>query len=329
MAAKILHQYCILVLSIALVSCGGGKSSATVVPPTGTLVTGLQIPSFPHQIDVYSTPAATRAIVFLHGATGHNYSFAFDLGLNLNGNTTPPTPATVNWPWLDANKVLAVFPQGQALDGYPLATTWSNHVMDSGVNDLAFLQALAAYIKSAYPNITRIYLAGHSNGGMMANRFWCESPGTFDGYVAMSGPASGYYLNALTPCTPSTFKPYYGIVGGQDSILQVPQNGGLTGATWTIDPVLFPVNGTTMLDGTLIGERWQQSNTRLPLCGSSGVAFGPPVSVGDSDIWSNCSGLLKLQEVLPSEHYVISLQLYSGSQLIDLIADFINVINVP
>lgn len=310
-------------LASMLVSCGGGGSSAPA--PTDTLVPHLTLPSFPHDIEIYNPKtAATKAVVFLHGGGGRNYLFANDLGLNFR-SSAPTSNADINWAWLNANKILAVFPQGQAILARPNAYTWDNHSMVSGQNDMAFLQALATYIRTTY-GISNIYLAGHSNGGMMVNRIWCESPGMFKGYVSMSGPASDYYLS--TPCAPGASPPpYYGIVGELDSVLQVA--GNWDKQTWTIDPTLASTSGPAMPDPVLIGEWWQQSTFRVPqMCAEPiiiGVGVGGYVSDGKSYIWTNCSGHLKLQEVLSSEHYVSSLQFYSGSQMIDLIAGFINV----
>lgn len=292
-----------------------------IIPTGNTLVANLTLPSFPHKIDIYSTSVATKAIVFLHGGGGRNYEFAHDMGLNLN--SSPPTPANINWNWINTNKILAVFPQGQAISSHPTAYTWSNHVMTSGVDDVAFLKSLAAYITSQY-GIYDIYLVGHSNGGMMVNRFWCESPATFKAYVSMSGPASAYYLNALTPCDPSTVKPYYGIVGEMDQVLQIPKYGGGS-QEWVIDPFLAMTSGAAMPDPTLIGEWWQQTNIRGPrMCGEVPSPAGY-VTDGRSNTWSSCNGHLKLQEVLLSGHSVPELEQYSGKKMIDLISSFINV----
>lgn len=327
MTTKIFQQIFIFILPIILVSCGGGSKESgigggTPVASTGTLVTNLKLPgtSFPHQIDFYSTSMATKAIVFLHGGGGRNYQFAYDLGLNLS--SFPPISTKINWDWINTNKILAVFPQGQAIPSQPLAYTWSNHSMVSGTDDVAFLKALAAYITSQY-GISDIYLVGHSNGGMMVNRVWCESPATFKAYVSISGPASSYYLHSLTPCSPSTIKPYYGIVGELDQVLQVPKYGW-SSQLWEIEPKLQEESGLAMPNPTLIGEWWQQVNTRIPLmCSEIPNATGY-VTDGRSNTWTNCDGHLKLQEVLLSDHSVFELEQYSGKKMIDLIAGFVN-----
>jgi polyhydroxybutyrate depolymerase len=312
-------QVCFTLLLLAFVlSCGGGNSSSSTASPEGTtLVKNLTLPGFPHQIEIYSTTSADKAVVFLHGGGELNYEFAYKLGLNLINKQ--PTNNSINWDWLIANKIIAVFPQGQAISSNPSAYTWSNHVMDSGVDDMAFLQALATYIKAQY-GISNIYLAGHSNGGMMANRAWCEAPDTFNAYISLSGPASDYYL--ATPCSPATIKPYCGITGGHDHLLQVLLYGW-TNRIWKISDPFILDSGSAMLDPTLIGEWYQQVTTRGPMMCNEVPVLANGVTVGGVETWDNCNGKLRLQEVLNGEHTMDSLQTASGQNMRDLIMSFI------
>lgn len=284
--------------------------------PQVTLESNVTLPGFPHEIDFYHTSVANKVVVFLHGGGGQKYGVAFSLGLNLIN--APPTAASVNWGWLNQNMILAVFPQGQTI--YRSAYTWNNHYMDSGQDDVAFLKTLADYIRARY-GVTDIYLAGHSNGGMMANRIWCEAPDTFKGYISMAGPASGYYLSASTPCAPSVAKPYYGIVGEQDNVLQV--TGNWAAPTWQSNPLLTT---PAHVDTTLIGE-WSQHITRSGLMCNESPSLAGNVSDGAVETWRNCNGRLKLQHVLLGGHSIESLEMQSGHKMVDLIASFIGEVN--
>jgi polyhydroxybutyrate depolymerase len=282
------------------------------------LESDLQLTGFPHQIDIYSTSIANKAVIFLHGGGGTKEYIASDLGLvTLVGD--PPTSATINWDWINTNKILVALPQGQAVSSNPTAYTWSNHVMDSGVDDMAFLQALATYIKAQY-GISDIYLAGHSNGGMMANRIWCEAPENFKAYISLSGPASSYYLAPSTPCTPSTVKPYYGIVGGQDTELRVA--GNWDQSMWLMDPTYAYL--PAFVNIALIGEWTQQVMTRGPLMCNEVPRLADGVTVNGVETWNNCNGNLKLQEVLNGDHDIPALEAASGQKMRDLIMSFIN-----
>ncbi len=292
-------------------------------------------------------------MIFLHGGGGTNFGMENDLGLN--DNDAPPNSSDINFGWLTDNQIIAVFPQGQ---GLIVGGTWNNWVMDSGQDDVAMLQALATYVKSTY-GVGSVYLVGHSNGGMMANRMWCESPGTFDGYVALAGPPSTHYQT--TACAPSTKKPYYGIIGAQDTVLcdnssATTDAGGSTNplsscdtstfqasATWTINPNY--INGSSaFINPNLINEYQQQASRAKLMCGETTLTLDAADSNSLNTVWSNCSGTIMLQEVLNANHPLsyshglcsagegdnCSLEVASGNGapggtgLLGLIANFLN-----
>ena len=284
---------------------GGPRSLQTV-----------KLPDFPHSIDVYAVDGADRAFVMLHGGGGNNRLSANDLGLN--ATTDAPTQDSVDWAWLSAHRVVAVFPQGQSLASAPNAFTWSNRVMDSGQDDIAFLQALAQYIRKQF-QVSKVYLIGHSNGGMMANRMWCESPATFDAYAAISGPASSDYLDASTPCAPDVVQPYFGIIGDMDNVLQVPGNWEAT--TWEINATLEVLGAAAFVNPVLIGEWHQQQARTQTMCGET-LALSDAVSDGSVETWSSCGARLKLQRVLQGGHPIATLEAAAGYRMLDVLFDF-------
>jgi len=285
------------------VAKSGGANSASEL-------FSITLPGFPHQIDFYNPVGATKALVFLHGAIGRNYIVAFDLGINLAIN--PPAMDTVNWTWLENEKVLAVFPQGQAISG--IVTTWSNNVMDSGQDDVAFLQTLAAYIKHQF-NTNEIYLGGFSMGGVMTNRMWCESPETFNGYIAVAGPPSAYYLS--NPCKPSIFQPYLGIIGGLDPVLQT--EGNWNEPIWSISPIL--TNGPGFINPDIINE-WESYQYRVQLACGEFPIDSDKISNGATEIWRNCGERYELQYALFGSHSIKSLEQETGSKIIDQTINF-------
>lgn len=307
-----------------LAACGGsgGTTTAEPGPVTGTgdrLLTAQRIAGFPHDIDIYAPEGATRAVVILHGGLGRNYSIAATLGLNLNvvsGNPNPPTATTVDWAWLRANKIIAVFPQGQAAPGTVDATTWNNHAMDSGQNDVAFLQQLAAYLRSSF-GVARVGLAGHSMGGTMTNRMWCESPATFDAYVAMAGPASAYYLGTGTPCQPSAVARYMGIIGSADTVMQ---DADWTAQRWTIAPILSGTPG--FVEPDVIGE-WVQHGRRAALrCGETPV-LETKTSANTTETWTACGGAIVQNRVLGANHGIDQMERVRNRRMVDDIAAFV------
>lgn len=289
--------------SLLKVAKSGGSNSASEL-------FSITLPGFPHQIDFYNPVGATKALVFLHGGAGRSYIVAFDLGINLEIN--PPAMDTVDWTWLENEKVLAVFPQGQSITNY--ATTWNNHVSDSGQDDVSFLQILAHYIKVQF-NINEIYLGGYSSGGHMTNRMWCESPETFNGYIAVAGPPSAYYLS--NPCKPSIFQPYLGIVGGMDSVLQT--EGNWNELIWSTLPIL--VIGTSSVDPDMINE-WISYQYRVQLaCGESPID-SDKTNDGSTEIWRNCGERYELQYALLGTHSLKSLENETGLKIIGHFVNF-------
>jgi polyhydroxybutyrate depolymerase len=151
---------------------------------------GLTLMGFPHTFDVFAPSAPSQGLVFLHGGGGTKEGLEASLNVTLD--------------WAETHGVLLAFPQGQSLQtcvSPPCkAYTWSNYVMDSGQDDVAFLDALALYLynttAAAFPALplgARLSLAGHSNGAMMANRVWCETgDATFDNFFSFEGPPSSY-----------------------------------------------------------------------------------------------------------------------------------------
>jgi polyhydroxybutyrate depolymerase len=183
---------------------------------------------------------------------------------------------------------------------------------------VAFLNELAAYLRSRF-GISDVYLMGHSNGAMMTNRMWCESADAFDGYVAIAGPASEYYLNSATPCEPSVMKPYLGIVGSDDNVIGARNNW--EAETWEINPLLALVSAAAFVDPGLMGE-WTQTVTRSEaMCGET-LKLADAVVDGATDTWSACDSKLMLQRVNGGGHPIRTLEQAAGIRVRDVVSDF-------
>lgn len=282
----------VLALLASVVSCGKGEDSSDPVAPapaTVSVKSNQTISGFPHAIDFYISSNAQYAMIFLHGGGGKKEGFANNLGIKNDSTTSNYDASASGQEWLINNKVMAVFPQGQYVAGAPLATTWNNYVMDSGVDDVAFLQALVAAIQadSSLPRVTKYYLVGHSNGGMMTNRMWCESPNTFAAFGSLAGPPS-FHLGSggAHPCSPSVVKPYIGVVGNSDTALQTTGNMGAS--TWT----LSNYNGSSpaWVTSTVLNDLLYFFSRVTAKC--DGTPSGPTVS-GQLSTYTGCSNALK------------------------------------
>ncbi len=316
-------------LALAVVGCSGGADSpAPVTAPTPTppppppppsavneLKVGVKLSGFPHGVDIYAPAGATRALVVLHGGSGKNYLIANTLGINLS--TDPPTSATVNWTWLAAQKLIAIFPQGQTIPEAPSSFTWNNHAMVSGQDDQAFLVALAAYARSTY-GISKVAVAGHSMGGTMVNRMWCQSPTTFDAHIALAGPASSYFLGPTTACQPASPAPYMGIIGSSDTIMQT--GAGWDVPTWVISPLVSKTGA--FVNDTVVSE-WAQHQRRAALRCAQAPTLADKVVAGQVETWSHCNGSIVVRQVLGADHGINSLEARAGKSVNDYIAEFL------
>lgn len=118
-------------------------------------------------------------VIFLHGAGGSANQAMRQT--NLTGLA-------------DRAGFLAVFPEGLGPEGGQTWNAWMccGFARDTKVDDVGFLDALISRLKSdgfSGPMIDgrRIYLAGFSNGAMLASRFALERPGVAAAIAVVSG----------------------------------------------------------------------------------------------------------------------------------------------
>lgn len=130
---------------LSLLGCGNSDSSTGTTPPPVSPVSvrvNQTIPNHSHTIDYYIPNNATVAVVFLHGGGGRKEGLEYSLGIKADSTTTNYDLSSSGQAGLINEQVMAVFPQGQAVAG--ANWTWSNYVMDSGVDDVQFLQDLVS-----------------------------------------------------------------------------------------------------------------------------------------------------------------------------------------
>jgi poly(3-hydroxybutyrate) depolymerase len=315
---------CTAVCALGLAACGGGGETADVdatsaaapesrrgplaVATANTLQLGVQVPGFPHKVDVYRPAGATKAIVFLHGHGGRTWQSAYDLGFNRKRQ--PQTAKNVNWDWLVRNGTMAIFPQGQALPGTTVPT-WSNYVFDSGQDDVAFLAALSRHVTAQY-GATQVALAGHSSGGTMTARMWCESTPSFKAYFSIAGPMpSPSYPAWGGTCTPLAPAPYGVVIGDHDTKLSQFAAGVLSPT---------PQQLAVGLTDTILVSEWGRHDDRsAKACGDTAVLDERSVAATGST-WSGCSSSIRYTVVAGADHPIASLEKYGGVRMVDAIA---------
>lgn len=147
-------------------------------------------------------------VLILHGAGGNAEMMMKMTGLDVLS---------------DQKGFLAVYPNGTGLfSKYVLswnAGSCCNYVEPLGVDDVGFLRLVIEQVQKEYNlDKNRIYVAGISNGGMMAYRLACEMPDIIAGIASVSSTMS------LAVCAPQDFVSIISFHGTADSL--IPLYGG-------------------------------------------------------------------------------------------------------
>lgn len=281
----------------------------TTTTSSDTLQVGVRLPGFPHAVDVYRPAGATRAIVFLHGHGGRSWQMAYDIGVNRKYRSA--LAKNVDWSALKRLGVIAIFPQGQA-PAVGQLPTWNNHVFDSGQDDVAFLSALAAHARSAW-GARSVSLSGHSSGGTMTARMWCEGTPAFDAFFSIAGPMpSADYPHVGPTCMPLAHRPYAVVIGDRDSKLGVFAVG-------VMDPT--PAQAAAGLtDSILLAEWWRHGDRGENVCGNVTTLESEATAAGPS--WSACGGTLRYTVVNGADHPIASIEQHAGQRMLDWVAGF-------
>ncbi|MEM7241789.1 MAG: PHB depolymerase family esterase [Pseudomonadota bacterium] len=115
-------------------------------------------------------------VVALHGMGGHAYALRHGIGIDRMAAE---------------NGFAVLFPQGANLAN-GTTSHWNAGFDFSDVDDISFLTRLTETIAHRHGlDTTRIYLLGISNGGYMAYRLACQSPGLFAGLASVAGTMGG------------------------------------------------------------------------------------------------------------------------------------------
>lgn len=292
-----------LVASVLCMLAAGAAQAQ--VATQNTLQVGVRVPGFPHKVDVYRPAGATRAVVFMHGHGGRSWQVAYELGLNLR--KAPVVAKQVDWARLQAVGVIAIFPQGQVAAG-TTQPTWSNHVFDSGQDDVAFLSALSVHARQQWGAVS-VGLAGHSSGGAMAARMWCEATTAYDGYFSVAGPMATPAYPAYGPtCTPLAPRPYAVTIGDRDAKLAEFATAGLT-------PTPAQV-AAGLTDGILVSEWLRHDGRALGVCGER-VPVGRYKALSVGNAWSACSARIVYTVIRNAEHGIGSIEQHAGVKVFD------------
>jgi polyhydroxybutyrate depolymerase len=148
--------------ALAVLACAGIPSASASAAETKAQL--LSFGGYERQY-VLSAPTSSRrslpTVLALHGSLLNAQIMITSLGLG---------------PLVEREGLVAVYPNavaGQWNDGRPAAAAWAGRRVD----DVAFIRKLVEHlVRTGVSDPQRIYVAGFSNGGMMALRLMCEAP---------------------------------------------------------------------------------------------------------------------------------------------------------
>ena len=199
--------------------------------------------------------------------------------------------AATRWPEFAAgHRVVVAFAEG--IEASFNAGPCCGGAVADDIDDVGYLESVIDAVANLYPvDRSRVFLTGHSNGGMMTYRFACEHPELIAGAASVAG-------TMLTPCAPAVPVSFLQISGRDDTV--VPISGGESSA---------PGLGTfpSVVDSV------------SAMAAAAGCA--PPVNRQfggvDSTEWNDCAdGTRVAFDVVPAAHEYPELGAYSSTERI-------------
>lgn len=318
-----LNKFLVLIFSLFSIllfqNCSSGLDSSKNIDPAD--IERLRVNQsvgggHPHLADFIYPPeinSQTKAIVLIHGGGGLKHAFAHALGFKKSPdeiyNSDPNAIDGYDQQFLIDNNIALIFIQGLAIPEAPDSFTWSNHIMTSGYDDKSMLIYFANYLRTV-EGFDKVYLMGHSMGGVMTNRILCEAPLTFDGYGSSAGPISTFNT---VDCDYSVDRPYIYVVGLNDRIIQVVEEPVIGSPIDHKDDEFLSLNNLVrgLSPNAFVNPAPEFRNgitlypTRvLEKCGGSlsTPVFDPPNLNWVTRTNTDCNGSLKLIQVKDTDH---------------------------
>jgi polyhydroxybutyrate depolymerase len=199
---------------------------ATLTTPDGRVRTyHLHVPSTVSPGS--SSGPAAPLLVTLHGGVGSGTQFEKNSGFD---------------GLAEANRFIVVYPDGTGTGPSGTALrTWNGgaccgSAVRNNVDDVTFIRLLIQQLESRYPiDRSRVFAAGHSNGGILAYRLACEAS---DQIVGIGVQSTSLELDHCQPSQPVSLLHIHGTADNNIPIDGGRGTGGISGVSF--QP---PING--------------------------------------------------------------------------------------
>lgn len=197
-------------------------------------------------------------VVGLHGTGGSASQFDRDYGLTQNTKSS---------------NSIVVYPEGVEREGRFKVRTWNagwccDYALENNIDDVGFIGELIDILISNYRvNAKQVYLAGMSNGGMLAYRIACELPGKIAAIATVSCS-----MVVTLPCNPDQSIPVLHIHSALDT--KIPYEGGIGIGGYYFPPIDSVLNVWSGINQCNVQEEILVDNsfyrlTRWSACNSS------------------------------------------------------------
>ncbi|MRG45808.1 phospholipase [Chitinophaga sp. SYP-B3965] len=210
--------------------------------------------------DYYEEGESFPLVIGLHGAGGSGSQFELDYRFIQKANSA---------------RFIAVYPDGVRSDGILGLRFWNagyccNYASDNNINDVKFISELIDKLVAEHKiDRKKVYVAGMSNGGMMAYRLACEIPEKIAAIATVSCS-----MVQTQSCTPSRAVPILHLHSELDA--KIPYKGGIGLAGYYYPPVDSVLNIWSAKNNCTTGPQVITDNekyklTEWPACGNGAV----------------------------------------------------------